>query len=134
VKDTRIFKVTRTTGRVQYCSKRAVSGMFASGFATKSGRTVAKVEATNAAATDGWSDVTERFRNPPAPPANHCNRHPEYTGTRKPGYRWYKDKMCKCWRLYGDLHPDYPKHSDYCHELASDPEHCSCKMAAKLLG
>jgi hypothetical protein len=133
-KDTRIFKVTRVNGRVQYANYRSVAGMFGTGVYGAGGHTVARVEAVNAEATAGWTDCTEEFRNPALPGYERCSRHKAYTGTRKPSYRWYADKWCTCWRLYSSLHPDYPQHSDYCHQLASDPEHCDCKMAAKLLG
>jgi hypothetical protein len=134
-KDTRIFKVTRTNGKVQFCNFRAVSGMFAATTTLygAGGRTVSKVEATNADATEGWTDVTLQFRFPAGRTAGGCERHRAYTGTRKPGYRWYSDKSCTCWKIYSDLHPGYPRHSEYCDTPAQDPDHCDCKMTAKIL-
>jgi hypothetical protein len=133
-RDTRIFKVTRIGGKVQFSNYRAVTGMFATGMYGPAGHTVARVEATNAEATAGWTDVTSEFRNPNLPDPARCKRHKGYTGTRKPSYRWYADRLCTCWRIYGDFHPDYPKHSSYCDKPASDPANCDCKMVAKLLG
>jgi hypothetical protein len=133
-KDTRIFRVTRTTGKVQYSTRTAVGGMFATVYrGYKRGRTVAKVEATNAEATEGWTDVTEEFRNPQRPP-DLCKRHPGYTGKQRPRWRWEGDKLCTCWVLYGTHHPDYPQHSDLCDKPATDPANCDCKMLEKLLG
>jgi len=134
VKDARIFKVTRTNGKIQYCNRRAVTGMFATGLYGAGGHTVSKVESTNAEATAGWTDVTLEFRFPAGVTAGSCKRHKTYSGSRKPGYRWYADKLCTCWQIYGELHPGYPKHSAYCSEPAKDPEHCDCKMAVKLFG
>jgi hypothetical protein len=131
-KDDRVFKVTRTNGRVQYCARNAVSGMFSTGYGGAGARTVAKVEATNAEATAGWTDVTAEFTARTV--VTGCPRHRTYTGSRKPGYRWYSDRHCTCWKIYGDLHPAYPKHSIYCGKPASDPLHCDCKAAAKILG
>ena len=132
--DPRIFKVTRTNGKVQYCKRNAVSGMFATSMHGTGGNTVARVEATNAEATEGWTDVTLEFRFPAGQGIPRCKRHRTYTGSRKPGYRWYADKTCTCWKIYGDLHPGYPGHSDYCDKPASDPASCACQMTAKLLG
>lgn len=134
VKDSRIFKVTRTNGKVQYCARNAVSGMFATGQYGSRGRTVSRVEATSAEATEGWTDVTTEFRFPAGRGAEGCMRHRTYAGSRKPAYRWYADKLCTCWKIYGDLHPGYPRHSDLCPKPASDPGHCDCQMLVKLLG
>lgn len=69
--DTRIFRMTRMrrewgTGKViettiWYGNKRVTSAKAAS-MSYKYGR-VEKVEATNAEATEGWTDVTEEFRH-----------------------------------------------------------------------
>lgn len=133
-KDARIFKVTRVGGKVQYCARNAVSGMFATSLYGAGGHTVARVEATNLEATAGWTDVTLEFRNPDLPDPARCKRHKGYGGVRKPGYRWYSDKRCTCWRIYSDLHPAYPKHSGWCDQPASDPAHCDCQMTQKLIG
>lgn len=133
MKDTRLFKVTRTSGKIQYCTFRAVSGMF--GISLYAGsHTVAKVESTDADATEGWTDVTLEFRFPAGRGADGCKRHRAYSGSRKPSYRWYADKQCTCWKIYGGLHPDYPVHSEYCSKPASDPGQCDCKMTAKIFG
>lgn len=131
-KDARIFKVTRTGGRVQYCNFRAVSGMFATGAYGAGGHTVSRVESTNPEVTDGWTDVTSEFRFPAGSDRPGCKRHRSYSGSRKPSYRWYADKLCTCWRIYGDLHPDYPRHSEYCPKPACDPANCDCKMLTKI--
>lgn len=133
-RDTRIFRVTRTNGKVQYCKRNAVSGMFATTLYGKGMHTVSRVEATDEDATEGWTDVTLEFRFPAGRDVDGCKRHRTYTGSRKPGYRWYSDRLCTCWKIYGDLHPGYPRHSDYCSKPASDPDHCDCKMTAKIFG
>jgi hypothetical protein len=130
-KDDRIFKVTKASGKVQYCNRIAVSGMFAHCKGSHD-HTAIRVEATNADATEGWTDVTLEFARRTI--VTGCRRHRSYTGTRKPGYRWYSDKLCTCWKIYGKLHPDYPKHSGWCDKPASDPQHCDCKMLVKILG
>jgi hypothetical protein len=108
--------------------------MFATGLYGARGHTVAKVEATNSEATEGWTDVTEEFRNPAGKELPRCNRHRAYSGSRKPGYRWYADKACTCWKIYSQLHPDYPEHNGWCDEQASDPKHCGCRMITKIFG
>lgn len=133
-RDARIFKVTRTNGKVQYCRRNAVSGMFATSMHGAGGHTVSRVECTNPEATEGWTDVTSEFRFPAGSDTPSCKRHKAYTGTRKPSYRWYADNLCTCWKIYSDLHPDYPKHSEYCSKPACDPANCDCKMAAKIFG
>lgn len=68
--DTRVFRITRVrrewgTGKVietstWYGNKRVTSAKSSRG--SHYGR-VEKVEATNAEATEGWTDVTEEFRH-----------------------------------------------------------------------
>lgn len=136
-RDARVFKVTRVNGRVQYVNYRSVAGMFATGHLGQQmpAPTVARVEAVNAEATEGWTDVTNEFRSPTLPDGDCCPRHKAYTGTRKPSYRWYADKACTCWKIYSALHPSYPSHSDYCsHQPMIDPDQCGCKMLVKIFG
>jgi len=145
-KDTRIFRVTKSKyrgERIDYCTRTAVSAMFGTSlYGSKDGRPdILKVEATNAEATDGWTDVTEEFRNPAGRPLVRCEYHRTYGGVRKPaiaGYdaefvmRYYK--RCKCWQIYTAKHPDYPTHSDFCDKLAADPATCDCKAVKKIFG
>jgi hypothetical protein len=58
--DTRIFRVTRYTGRMEYCNRIAASGKC--GGNGDMGRDIRSVHATNAEATEGWTDVTAEFR------------------------------------------------------------------------
>lgn len=68
--DTRIFKMTRSfagyphdgrPGRVEYGDKRVASAKCgAGGYSYRYGEVV-KVEATDAGATTGWTDVTSEF-------------------------------------------------------------------------
>jgi hypothetical protein len=68
--DTRIFRITRVrrqyrTGQVidstvWYGNKRVTSGKASRG---SYDGLVEKIEATNAEATEGWTDVTEEFRH-----------------------------------------------------------------------
>lgn len=57
--DTRIFRITSRYGKVDYGSRRRLSGKF--GNPGYYNGPVAKVEATNAEATEGWADVTSEF-------------------------------------------------------------------------
>ncbi len=81
--DTRIFRITRAfanyvessasrnspgyrtpkPGRVEYGDKRVASAKCGRGGYSYTYGRVVKVEATNADATDGWTDVTEEFVN-----------------------------------------------------------------------
>jgi hypothetical protein len=55
--DTRVFKVEYEYANAEFCNFRAV---VQKGFKHYKGR-VTKIFATNAEATDGWTDVTEEF-------------------------------------------------------------------------
>lgn len=71
--DTRIFRITRRhTGElarytrersdtVEYGNRRVASSKCGSGGYSYRHGSVVKVEATNADATEGWTDVTEEF-------------------------------------------------------------------------
>lgn len=64
--DTRVFRVTKygyKKNKITFHTRTSISGMFARGFYLDGSRPdIAKVEATNAEATEGWTDVTEEFR------------------------------------------------------------------------
>ena len=145
-KDTRIFRVTKSKYRgekIDYCTRTAVSGMFGTSlYSSQAGRPdILKVEAANAEATSGWTDVTEEFRAPAAERSVRCQYHRTYTGVRKPTISTYAPDMaerywrgCKCWTIYAVKHPDYPTHSDFCGKLSVDPEKCDCKAVKKIFG
>lgn len=68
--DTRIFRITRKwagyphddrPGRVEYGDKRVASAKCGHGGYSSRYGPVVQVEATNAAATDGWADVSGEF-------------------------------------------------------------------------
>lgn len=141
-KDERIFRVTKQGYRkeiVQYKSRNAISGMFATTlYGTPAGRPdILKVEAIDPAEIP-WTDVTDEFRKKRRP---RCAYHTAYTGVRKPS-TWKLPPgdlrrfwtRCTCTSLYLDKHPDYPRHSDLCDSQASDPADCPCQMTVKLLG
>lgn len=58
--DTRIFRVTRADGSIEYANRRQVSGRASSEGKWLEGRVVV-VDATNEEATAGWTDVTNEF-------------------------------------------------------------------------
>ena len=62
--DTRVFKLTRKYNEgheTEYCGRQAAGQRFSHSRSYRGGP-VEKIEATNAEATDGWTDVTEEFR------------------------------------------------------------------------
>lgn len=68
--DTRLFRMTREfpgyqgrgrPGRVEYGDKRVASAKCGAGGHSYRYGSVVKVEATNAEATEGWTDVTAEF-------------------------------------------------------------------------
>lgn len=71
--DTRLFRLTRVkrqhyTGKVietvfEYGPRRVASAKAGAGGGSWKHGPVEKVEATNAEATEGWTDVTEEFRH-----------------------------------------------------------------------
>ena len=127
-KDTRIFRVNKN-GKIRYCTRTSVSAMFGQG---RYGLGVFTVEATNAEATAGWTDVTEEFRNPVRAKI-FCPSHPTYTGMHRTR-RHYSDEGCTCWDMFADNHPGYPKHLMFCDTPGKDPQECACRMTVKLLG
>ena len=140
-KDTRIFRVTKAGYRgdpkVTYHTRTAVSGMFGTRlYSSRAGRPdILKVEAANAEATSGWTDVTDEFRNPRKPDLV-CSYHKHYTGVRQPvrgNPSWYGNH-CKCWAIYCAAHPEYPTHSDFCGKQSADPDKCDCKVMKKIFG
>lgn len=56
MQDDRVFRLTTTWGTTEYCNKRGASARCA-----RSHKIVIRVEATNAEATAGWTDVTPEF-------------------------------------------------------------------------
>jgi hypothetical protein len=56
--DTRVFKVEYPNGQLEFCNFRAV---VQKGWKDSKGGKVVKVYATNAEATDGWTDVTDEL-------------------------------------------------------------------------
>jgi hypothetical protein len=131
-KDTRIFRVTRS-GKIQYKSRVAVSAIFGTTMKSYYKTFPAKVEATNAEATAGWTDVTDEFINPVTPKVQ-CRYHKGYTGVRKPTYRDSHGRYCSCWAVYRDTHPDAPGHSDFCDRWNSDATLCECVSIKKIFG
>ena len=142
--DDRIFRVVKQGRRgekITYHSRTSVSGMFSQTMWSDHGPQrrpdILKVEATNAEATDGWTDVTAEFRDKPA--RLGCDVHGTYTGVHKP-YIWsWKDSMhlwrgwlrCKCPLIYAAKHPDYPAHDPLCGAQLTDPANCACRMITK---
>lgn len=63
--DTRLFKLTYSSGTVRYGDRKVVGP--AAAYSEKSGNysyrlgTVELIEATDAGATTGWADVTDEF-------------------------------------------------------------------------
>ena len=149
MKDTRIFRVTKkaygNATKLSYCTRTAVSGMFSTSLYDHRQINggirpdILTVEATNAEATDGWTDVTDEFRNKPQP---NCVLHKTYTGVRKPDvWSWdgtgnwlYRSlARCKCPVIYAAKHPEYPVHDSLCNSTLTDPADCMCKMITRLL-
>jgi hypothetical protein len=134
--DNRIFRVVKY-GKVKYCTRTAISGMFASSGYGRQGFGITSVEATNAEATEGWTDVIGEFQNKPKP---RCHYHKAYTGVRKPYIAsWDMDSVrrhfrsCHCWDIYTEKHPDYQTHDPLCSLTYTDPAKCSCQMLKKIL-
>lgn len=139
-KDDRIFRVTKH-GRIYYKSRHSVSAMFGTSlYGSRKGRPdIVKVEAANAEATSGWTDVTEEFRNP-KDASPRCPFHKTYTGVRKPtiwGYTLELQKTywrrCTCTSVYCENYPEYPSHLDGCELAYTDPKYCPCQVTKKLL-
>jgi hypothetical protein len=60
VADHRIFRITRADGSTEFGHRRNLSARLGHNWGYGHGRIV-HVEATNAAATAGWTDVTSEF-------------------------------------------------------------------------
>lgn len=58
--DDRVFRITRSDGTAEYGHRKSLSARLAGHRNWRHG-TIAKIEATNAGATAGWSDVTSEF-------------------------------------------------------------------------
>lgn len=138
-KDDRIFRVTKDPHygkgvKVQYCTRTAVSGMYGTSlYGAAAGRPdILKVEATNAEATEGWSDVIAEFRDQEQ--RIRCHYHKAYMGVQKPkryNPHWYAQK-CLCWKIYCSKHPDYPAHDRMCDHPSDDPATCACVFFQKI--
>lgn len=62
--DTRLFRITYDSGTVKYGNRRVAgpaAAYFNAGNAAYRLGYVTKIEATNAEATEGWTDVTTEF-------------------------------------------------------------------------
>lgn len=140
-KDERIFRVTKQGYRrttTQYKSRTAISAMFASTGYGSGGRRpdILKVEAIDPADIE-WADVTDEFRNKPAP---KCGWHTTYTGVRKPTiWGWNPEDVrkywtaCTCAALYLEKHPEYETHDVLCSMVNTDPAACPCQILKKVL-
>jgi hypothetical protein len=132
-KDTRVFKILYSEGKVKYGSRLTATGAVSTNLRGYIGRPV-QVWATDEAATTGWADVTTEFlSNEPKP--LRCEWHPQYTGARKPQDRsWLvsPNDSCNCWEVYARQHPGYPAHS-FCDKTTTDPAECDCRVLKNLL-
>lgn len=61
VADTRLFRITRARGRIEYGNRQVAGNKTGRGGESWHHGRVIRVEATNAEATEGWTDVTDEF-------------------------------------------------------------------------
>lgn len=67
--DTRIFRYTNTRGEHKFFNRKSLSAVLGyvkatRGYGSYKNGKPAKIEVTNAEATEGWTDVTEEFLGP----------------------------------------------------------------------